>query len=171
MYDIKELYEAFSVEEAVRLRLEHPGADILAGGSDVLVQIREGRRAGREMISIYLIDTLRGVALEEDGTLRINEYITLENYGGEYHVYMYDYEYLETYVNLTQEIPDSLTFEDGIEPKTGDPLDEPVKHTAQEFRDMLTEGGFPDFATDNVNAYFDENGKEIDEKTFTSKRY
>ena len=71
MYDIKELYEAFSVEEAVRLRMEHPDADILAGGSDVLIQIREGKRAGREMISIYLIDALRGVSLEEDGTLRI----------------------------------------------------------------------------------------------------
>ena len=71
MYDIKELYEAFSVEEAVRLRMEHPDADILAGGSDVLVQIREGRRAGREMISIYLIDSLRGISLEGDGTLRI----------------------------------------------------------------------------------------------------
>ena len=71
MYDIKELYEAFSVEDAIRLRVEHPGADILAGGSDVLVQIREGRRAGREMISIYLIDALRGISLEEDGTLRI----------------------------------------------------------------------------------------------------
>ena len=71
MYDIKELFEAFSVEEAVRLRMEHPDADILAGGSDVLVQIREGRRAGREMISIYLVDALRGIFLEEDGTLRI----------------------------------------------------------------------------------------------------
>lgn len=71
MYDIEELYEAFSVEEAVKLRLEHPEAQILAGGSDVLVQIREGKRAGKEMISIYLIDALRGVSLDEDGTLRI----------------------------------------------------------------------------------------------------
>ena len=46
MYDIKALYEAGSVDEAVRLLLEHPGAQIIAGGSDVLVQIRGGRRAG-----------------------------------------------------------------------------------------------------------------------------
>ena len=52
MYDMKALYEAYSVEEAVKLRLEHPEAQIIAGGTDVLVQMREGRRAGKELISI-----------------------------------------------------------------------------------------------------------------------
>ena len=71
MYDMKALYQAGSVEEAVALRLEHPEAQIIAGGSDVLVQMREGKRAGAELISIYGIDTLRGVSMEQDGTLRI----------------------------------------------------------------------------------------------------
>ena len=65
MYDMKELYEAFSVEEAIELRLAHPEAQIIAGGSDVLVQMREGKRAGKELISIYLIDELRGVSLDD----------------------------------------------------------------------------------------------------------
>ena len=71
MYDIKALYEAQSVQDAVQLRLEHPAAQIIAGGSDVLVQIREGRRAGAELISIYGLEELRGVQLDEDETLRI----------------------------------------------------------------------------------------------------
>ena len=71
MYDMKALYQANSVEEAVSLRLEHPAAQIIAGGSDVLVQMREGKRAGAELISIYGIDALRGVSMEPDGTLRI----------------------------------------------------------------------------------------------------
>lgn len=71
MYDIKALYEAENTAHAVALRLAHPEAQIIAGGSDVLVQIREGKRAGVELISIYGLDELRGVALEEDGTLRI----------------------------------------------------------------------------------------------------
>ena len=71
MYDIKALYEAESVADAIRLRLEHPEAQIIAGGSDVLVQIREGRRAGAELISIYGLDELRGVSLDEDDNLRI----------------------------------------------------------------------------------------------------
>ena len=71
MYDMKALYQAASVEEAVALRLEHPEAQIIAGGIDVLVQMREGKRAGAELISIYGIDALRGVSMEPDGTLRI----------------------------------------------------------------------------------------------------
>lgn len=71
MYDIKELYEAFSLEEAIALRVAHPEAQIIAGGSDVLVQAREGKRAGKELISIYLIDDLRGVSLDDDETIRI----------------------------------------------------------------------------------------------------
>lgn len=71
MYDIKAIYEAESVEEAVQLRLAHPEAQIIAGGSDVLVQIREGRRAGKELISIYGIDAMRGVSIDEEENLRI----------------------------------------------------------------------------------------------------
>ena len=71
MYDIKALYEAQSVSHAVELLLEHPHAQIIAGGSDVLVQMREGKLAGAELVSIYGLDELRGVTLEGDGTLRI----------------------------------------------------------------------------------------------------
>ena len=71
MYDMKALYEAASVENAVELRLEHPEAQIIAGGSDVLVQMREGKRAGKELISIYGLDELRGVSIDEDENIRI----------------------------------------------------------------------------------------------------
>ena len=50
MYDIKALYEAENVQDAIRLLTEHPQAQIIAGGSDVLVQIREGKRAGVELV-------------------------------------------------------------------------------------------------------------------------
>ena len=71
MYDIKALYEAENVEDAIRLLQEHPEAQIIAGGSDVLVQMREGKRAGKELVSIYMIDEMRGVSYEEDGAIRI----------------------------------------------------------------------------------------------------
>ena len=61
MYDMSALYQAQSVQDAIRLRLEHPEAQIIAGGSDVLVQMREGKRAGAELISIYGLDELRGI--------------------------------------------------------------------------------------------------------------
>ena len=71
MYDMKALYEAESVQNAVALRLEHPEAQIIAGGSDVLVQMREGKRAGKELISIYGLDELRGVSIDADESIRI----------------------------------------------------------------------------------------------------
>lgn len=71
MYDMKALYKAESAADAVRLLQEHPQAQIIAGGSDVLVQMREGKRAGAELVSIYGLDELRGVTMEEDGTIRI----------------------------------------------------------------------------------------------------
>ena len=71
MYDIKYYYESQSVADAVRLRLEHPEAHIIAGGSDVLVQMREGKRAGVELISIFMLDELRGVSIDEEENIRI----------------------------------------------------------------------------------------------------
>ena len=71
MYDIKALYEAESVQHAIKLLQEHPEAQILAGGSDVLVQVREGRRAGVELVSIYMLDELRGVSIDEEENIRI----------------------------------------------------------------------------------------------------
>jgi len=71
MYDLRALYEAESVQDAIRLRLEHPAARIIAGGTDVLVQMREGRLAGMELISIYGIDAMRGVSMDGAENIRI----------------------------------------------------------------------------------------------------
>ena len=71
MYDIKALYEAKSVPNAIELLLEHPNAVIIAGGSDVLIKIREGKLAGCELVSIYGLDELRGVTKTEEGDIRI----------------------------------------------------------------------------------------------------
>ena len=77
MYDIKALYEAKSVKDAVRLLVEHPEALVIAGGSDVLIKIREGKLAGRELVSIYGIDEMRGVSYEADGSIRIRIFCRL----------------------------------------------------------------------------------------------
>ncbi len=79
MYDMKALYEAASVEDAVALRIQHPEAQIVAGGTDVFVQMREGRRAGKELISIQGLDEIRGIKLEEDGTIRIGSLTTFSH--------------------------------------------------------------------------------------------
>jgi xanthine dehydrogenase FAD-binding subunit len=71
MYDMKALYEATSVDHAIELLQNHPEALVIAGGSDVLIQMREGKLAGKEFVSIYALDELRGVTKDDDGTIRI----------------------------------------------------------------------------------------------------
>jgi len=71
MYDFSALYEATSVQNAVELLRDHPAAILIAGGSDVLIKMREGKLAGAELVSIYKLDELREVSLDPDGTLRI----------------------------------------------------------------------------------------------------
>jgi len=71
MYPIKEIYTARTVSEALTFRKEHPEAVYIAGGSDILVALRNGRMDDAVLISLYQIDDLRGIAIEEDGTLKI----------------------------------------------------------------------------------------------------
>ncbi|MDR0623379.1 MAG: xanthine dehydrogenase FAD-binding subunit XdhB, partial [Treponema sp.] len=71
MYDIEALYEAESVDQAIELLGQHPQARIIAGGSDILIEIREGKLAGCTLVSIQTLDELRGVSLENDGAIRI----------------------------------------------------------------------------------------------------
>ena len=59
MNDIGSFYEAASVEDAIRKLQEWPDAEIISGGSDVLIKIREGRRrnhrdrSGKEFFSYH----------------------------------------------------------------------------------------------------------------------
>jgi xanthine dehydrogenase FAD-binding subunit len=71
MYDIEALYEAESAAHAVKLLREHPEARIIAGGSDVLIEIRDGKLAGCTLVSIQKCDELRGVSFDADGAVRI----------------------------------------------------------------------------------------------------
>ena len=71
MYDIEELYEAESPIHAVELLSQYPAAKIIAGGSDILIAIREGKLSGCTLVSIQKIDALRGISLDSDGAIRI----------------------------------------------------------------------------------------------------
>ena len=79
MYDMSALYQAESVQDAIRLRLEHPEAQIIAGGTDVLVQMREGKRAGKALISILGCGEMRGVSLDDQENLRIGSLTTFSH--------------------------------------------------------------------------------------------
>ena len=71
MYDIIGFYAAKSVADAVRALSAQPDAILIAGGTDVLISVREGKLAGRPLVSIHGLPELTGVRMEADGTLWI----------------------------------------------------------------------------------------------------
>jgi xanthine dehydrogenase FAD-binding subunit len=71
MFDFNEFYQPKILPTRSGLRKAHPDAVVLAGGSDVLINIRAGKEAGRDILNIFGLDELRGISMEPDGTLVI----------------------------------------------------------------------------------------------------
>ena len=79
MYDIENLYDPQSIEETITLLVEHPEAIIIAGGSDVLIKIHEGKLAGCTLINIHGISELEGISMDEAGTIIIKPLTTFSH--------------------------------------------------------------------------------------------
>jgi carbon-monoxide dehydrogenase medium subunit len=72
-----ELHEARTLEEAAEALKRHgPGARLLAGGTDVLVDLKTGRTSFEHLVSINGIDALRGISETKSG-LRIGALTTV----------------------------------------------------------------------------------------------
>ena len=69
MFDIKSFYEAKDVADAIRALEMDPDAEIISGGTDVLIRVREGKDAGRSLVSVHNLQELKGVKLLENGDL------------------------------------------------------------------------------------------------------
>lgn len=79
MYDIEKYYQASDLEDAIRALAADEKAMIISGGSDVLVQIREGRHAGASLVSIHGLKELEGVSMEADDTIVIGAVTTFSH--------------------------------------------------------------------------------------------
>ncbi len=71
MFDIKRLYRATSVADALNALQNDPDSQLIAGGTDVLIRVREGKMAGASLVSIHELPELTGVHIEDDGTIVI----------------------------------------------------------------------------------------------------
>ena len=77
MYDIQSIYRAASVDDAIRALKADPSAVVIAGGTDVLIKIREGKLAGCSLVSIHdLAGELAGVTLAPNGDVEIGPLTT-----------------------------------------------------------------------------------------------
>lgn len=92
MYDFNRFYQAVDINDAIRELKADPDAVVISGGSDVLVQIREGRLAGCSLVSIHGIKELEGIQMEEDGTIVIGAATTFSH--------ITNHEMIQTYVPI-----------------------------------------------------------------------
>ena len=70
MYDIKSYINANTVSEAVAALHANPNARVIAGGSDVLIRLRDGKMPAADLVCIRSIPELLGVTETAEG-LRI----------------------------------------------------------------------------------------------------
>ncbi|MEG1776106.1 MAG: xanthine dehydrogenase FAD-binding subunit XdhB [Clostridia bacterium] len=71
MFDVQAVYQAKDVNDAIRALDAQEGAMLISGGTDVLVQNRDGKFAGLPLVSIHGLKEITGIRMEVDGTLVI----------------------------------------------------------------------------------------------------
>jgi xanthine dehydrogenase FAD-binding subunit len=76
MYDFEHYEEAYNIMDACKALKDNPKLILIAGGSDVLIKIREGKLAGCSLLSIHGIKELKGVQLDQQGTISIGPLTT-----------------------------------------------------------------------------------------------
>ncbi len=71
MYDFESYTKAESVPHAIQLLQENPQARLIAGGTDVLIDLREGKEAFRHLVDIHDVSDLNQITLTDAGDLVI----------------------------------------------------------------------------------------------------
>lgn len=71
MFDIKNIIEPKTLEEAIKLKGDKQELKIIAGGTDVLIKLRHGSLEGAELLSIRNLKELDFIKEHENGTIEI----------------------------------------------------------------------------------------------------
>ena len=71
MFDLKKHIKADSVDHAIDLLVENPGAKLIAGGTDVLIKLRHGKQEFSELVDINGLSELRYIEKDKDNAILI----------------------------------------------------------------------------------------------------
>ena len=66
MFDVKFIYEASDVKDAIKKLVENENSEIISGGTDVLIRVREGKDAGMGLVSVHNLDEIKGICFDND---------------------------------------------------------------------------------------------------------
>lgn len=76
MFDFASYHRAATLADAINLLADNPQAKLLAGGTDVLIQLHHHNDRYRHIVDIHNLAELRGITLAEDGSIRIGSATT-----------------------------------------------------------------------------------------------
>lgn len=79
MFDIKEIKEPKSLEEALKVLDSNTKLKIISGGTDVLIKLHHGKFNDAELLSIKNLDTLKDIKVLEDNTISIGANATFSD--------------------------------------------------------------------------------------------
>ncbi|MBE6054755.1 MAG: xanthine dehydrogenase FAD-binding subunit XdhB [Clostridium sartagoforme] len=71
MFDIKNIYEPKTIEEALDILEKKENIKIIAGGTDVLIKLHHGNMSGIELLSIRNIDEIKAIDISDNGDIEI----------------------------------------------------------------------------------------------------
>lgn len=71
MFDIKSVYEASSVSDAVNHLKQDEDAIVVSGGTDVLIRVREGKDAGKALVSVHNLAEIKGISMDSNENIII----------------------------------------------------------------------------------------------------
>ncbi len=71
MFDLKKHIKADSVEQAIKLLIENPDAKLIAGGTDVLIKLRDGKQGFSELVDIHDLKELKGIRQDRENNIII----------------------------------------------------------------------------------------------------
>ena len=79
MFDIKEIKEPKSLDEALKILDNNTKLNIISGGTDVLIKLHHGKISDAELLSIKNLNSLRDIKLLEDNTISIGATTTFSD--------------------------------------------------------------------------------------------
>lgn len=71
MYNFKSYDKVNTVKDAISLLAANPKARLLAGGTDILARIREGKKEFGHIVDIHDVNELKEINIKNDGTIEI----------------------------------------------------------------------------------------------------
>ena len=79
MFLVEEYFEALTLDAALLLMAENPERQIIAGGTDLLIKMREEPAKSVQLVSIRSLEALKKISLLDDKTLSIGPLVTFND--------------------------------------------------------------------------------------------